>query len=263
VEERRPIYLEADTDRLAQVVSNLLNNAAKFTPKGGEITLSTHVTDNDALIKVRDTGKGIAAEVLPRVFDLFVQADTSHGRGYGGLGIGLALARQLIELHGSSIEAKSEGEGKGSEFVVRLPRIDQAHVEPQIVKQAGAQPTATRSHRVLVVDDNVDAAESMRRFLRAQGHEVRCAFGGSSALGLAQEFKPQLVLLDIAMPEMDGYEVLGRLREQSGTDQPVIPVLTGYGANLETERMKQLGLDHYLVKPVTLAALQALTASLG
>jgi CheY-like chemotaxis protein len=146
---------------------------------------------------------------------------------------------------------------------VRLPRQDQAPAEPQIVKQAGARPTAGGSHRVLVVDDNVDAAESMRRFLQARGQDVRCAFDGSSALGLAREFKPQLVLLDVAMPEMDGYEVLRRLREQSGTDQPVIAVLTGYGANVETERLKQLGLDHYLVKPVTLPALQALIASLG
>jgi CheY-like chemotaxis protein len=201
--------------------------------------------------------------LLPRVFDLFVQADTSHGRGYGGMGIGLALARRLTELHGGSIEATSEGKGKGAEFVVRLPRRDEAPTVPPTPKPVAAGRATRTSYRVLVVDDNVDAAKMTQVFLQAQGHEVRCAFDGSSALSLAQAFKPQLVLLDIAMPGMDGYEVLRRLREQAGAAQPVVAVLTGYGSEAGRERMKQLGVDHYLVKPAASHALLALIASLA
>jgi CheY-like chemotaxis protein len=255
--------VEGDVDRLAQVISNLLNNAAKFTPEGGEITLSTHIQGKDAVVKVTDNGDGIPAALLPHVFDLFFQADGSQVRGHGGMGIGLTLARRLVELHGGSIEAKSEGEGKGAEFVVRLPRHDEALPRRPIVKPAGAEQATTARYRVLVVDDNVDAAKMTQVFLQAQGHEVRCAFDGLSALGLAQEFKPQLVLLDIAMPGMDGYEVLRRLREQSGTAQPVVAAVTGYGSEAGMERLKQLGLDHYLVKPLAPQALLALIASLA
>jgi two-component system CheB/CheR fusion protein len=258
-----PIYVNGDLDRLAQIISNLLNNAAKFTPKGGELTLSTQLQGRDAVVKVKDNGKGIPAELLPRVFDMFVQAEESHGRGYGGMGIGLALARRLVELHGGSIEAKSEGEGKGAEFVVRLPRRDEPPAEPSRAKPVVAGRAARPSYRVLVVDDNVDAAKTTQVFLQAQGHEVRCAFDGVSALGLAREFKPQLMLLDIAMPGMDGYEVLRRLREQAGATRPVVAVLTGYGSNAGRERMKQLGVDHYLVKPAAPQALLALIASLA
>jgi two-component system, chemotaxis family, CheB/CheR fusion protein len=258
VEAPGAIYVNGDLDRLAQVISNLLNNAAKFTAKGGEITLSTHIQGKDAVLKVRDNGNGIPAELLPRVFDLFVQSEASHG-----MGIGLALARRLVELHGGSIEAKSEGEGKGAEFVVRLPRRDEAPAEPPTPQAVVAEQATRTSYRVLVVDDNIDAAKMTQVFLQAQGHEVRCAFDGRSALGLAQEFKPQLVLLDIAMPGMDGYEVLRRLREQAGSAQPVVAVLTGYGSKATRERMKQLGVDHYLVKPATSQALLALIASLA
>ena len=263
VEAPGAIYVNGDLDRLAQVLSNLLHNAAKFTPKGGEITLSTQLQGADAVVKVRDNGNGIPAELLPHVFDLFVQAEPSHGRGYGGMGIGLALARRVIELHGGSIEAKSEGKGKGAEFVVRLPRRDEAPAEPPRPKPVVAGPATRTSYRVLVVDDNVDAAKMTQVFLQAQGHEVRCAFDGLSALGLAQEFKPRLVLLDIAMPGMDGFEVLRRLREQAGAAQPVIAVMTGYGSEATRERMKQLGVEHYLVKPAASQALLALIASLA
>ncbi|HEX6265772.1 MAG TPA: chemotaxis protein CheB [Burkholderiales bacterium] len=262
VEEPRPIYLDGDADRLAQVVSNLLNNAAKFTPKGGEIALSTHIEGNEALIRVRDSGAGIAPELLPHVFDLFFQAEASHGRGFGGMGIGLALARRLVELHRGSIQARSEGRGKGAEFVVRLPRHDQAPARTPGPQPAGEEPAASARYRILVVDDNVDAAKMTQMFLRAHGHEVRCAFDGLSAISLAREFQPQLVLLDIAMPGMDGYEVLRRLREQAGAAQPVVAAVTGFGWDTTSERMKQLGLDRYIVKPAAPQALLDLIASL-
>jgi PAS domain S-box-containing protein len=263
VQEHPGIYLDGDADRLAQVLCNLLNNAAKFTSKGGEITLTTRIEGDGAAVSVRDSGRGIPADLLPRVFELFFQAEAGRGRGRGGMGIGLALARRLVELHGGSLEANSNGEGKGSEFVVRLPRQAEAPSRPNAVPPAGAEPAAPASYRVLVVDDNVDAAKMTQVFLQARGHDVRCAFDGLSALGLAQEFKPQLVLLDIAMPGMDGYEVLSRLRKQSGAPRAVVAALTGYASEAGMERLKQLGLDRYLVKPAAPQALLALIASLA
>ena len=262
VQEHPEIYLDGDADRLAQVLCNLLNNAAKFTPKGGEITLTTRIEGDGAVVSVRDSGRGIPADLLPRVFELFFQAEPGGGRGCGGMGIGLALARRLVELHGGTLEASSDGEGKGSEFVVRLPRQAEAP-GPHAVPPAAAEPGAAASYRVLVVDDNVDAAKMTQVFLQARGHDVRCAFDGSSALGLAREFEPQLVLLDIAMPGMDGYEVLSRLREQPGTRQAVVAAVTGYASEAGRERLKQLGLNHYLVKPAAPQALLALIASLA
>lgn len=252
VQPPTPIYVESDPVRLAQVVANLLQNAAKFTPKSGEITLLTLIADKDALIKVSDSGEGIQPELLPHVFDMFVQGDHLPARRHGGMGLGLTLARRIVELHGGTIEAKSEGEGKGSEFLVRLPRLEkleEARVRPGAAVREGARAAATARRRVLVVDDNVDAATTMQTFLEMQGHEARCAFDGPSGLRLAREFPPDLVLLDIAMPGMDGYEVLRRLRELPGA-QPVVAALTGFGPGPECERMKQTGFDHHLVKPV-------------
>ena len=256
-----PIYLDGDAVRLAQVVSNLLDNAAKYTPEGGGITLSTQIAGKDALLKVSDNGAGIRPELLPHVFDMFFQADKSLARRHSGMGIGLTLARRIVELHGGSIEAKSEGQGKGAEFIVRLPRLEQAPVRRSAAKTGSAAAAAAR-RRILIVDDNMDAATTMRTFLQMQGHEARCVFDGPSALRLAQEFAPQLVLLDIAMPGMDGYEVIRRLRGQAGA-RPVIAALTGFGRDAEWERMKQAGFDRHLVKPVDAQTLAALIGSLA
>jgi two-component system CheB/CheR fusion protein len=261
VPPRAPIYLEGDPVRLAQVVSNLLDNAAKYTPEGGEITLSTQIAGKDAVLKVSDNGAGIRPEVLPHLFDLFFQADKSPARRHGGMGIGLTLARRIVELHGGSIEANSEGEDKGSELIVRLPRLEQAPAR-RPAEESKSAPAAAASRRVLIVDDNVDAATTMQSFLQMQGHETRCAFDGPSALSLAQEFAPHLVLLDIAMPGMDGYEVIRRLRGRAG-EQPVVAAVTGFGQDTEWKRMKQAGFDHHLVKPVDPQTLAAFVGSLG
>ena len=255
------IYLEADGVRLVQVVSNLLNNASRFTPKGGEIALSTQADDTQAVIRVTDNGSGISAELLPNVFDMFFQADKSHSRQHGGMGIGLTLARRIVELHGGNIEAKSAGVDKGSEFIVRLPAIHPAAGQSAEVASVKAAAAVAASRRVLIVDDNVDAATMMQSFLQMQGHEARCAFDGPSGLRLAQEFAPHLVLLDIAMPGMDGYGVIRRLREQAGA-QPVVAAVTGFGADTERERIKRAGFDRHLVKPVDPEAVLTLIASL-
>lgn len=257
-----PIYVDGDAVRLAQVVANLLHNAAKFTPAGGKITLSSESAGKDALLRVSDDGAGIRPELLPHVFDRFVQGDSSPARRHGGMGIGLTLARRIVELHGGSIEAKSEGEGRGSELIVRLPRLEQAPARPPAAAPRSAAGTSA-SRRVLIVDDNADAAAMLQTVLQMQGHEVRCAFDGAAGLKLAQQFAPHLVLLDIAMPGMDGYHVIRRLREQAGASPPVIAALTGYGRDTEWERMKQAGFERHLVKPVDPRALAALIESLG
>ncbi|MGQ0654162.1 MAG: hybrid sensor histidine kinase/response regulator, partial [Betaproteobacteria bacterium] len=257
-----PVYVEGDADRLAQVFANLLNNAAKFTARGGTIALSTGIDGGEAFVRVKDGGAGISAALLPHIFDLFFQADTSLARQFGGMGIGLALARRLVELHGGTLEAKSEGEGKGAEFTVRLPRRD-APPAAAAAEAAAEEPAPRPGYRILIVDDNADAAEITRLFLEVQGHEARSAFDGKSALRIAPQFRPQLVLLDIGMPGMDGYEVARRLREAAGPVRPVIVALTGYGSSADLQRSTGKDLDRYLVKPVDPQALLELIAGLG
>ncbi len=254
----RPLPLEADLPRLAQVFANLLDNAARFTPEGGRLALTAAAEGNEAVVRVRDDGIGIRPEMLPRVFELFAQADQSLDRSSGGLGVGLTLVRSLVEMHGGTVEAHSDGPGTGSEFVVRLPL---AECGVPSADSADNPPSAIRhpqSMRVLVVDDSRDAAESLALLLRAAGHEVSTAYAGPAALEAARAFRPEAVLLDIGLPGMDGYEVARRLRRESGLDRALLVAVTGYGQDEDRRRAHEAGFDHHLVKPADLETLQGI-----
>jgi len=253
-EEAIPVL--GDRVRLTQVVDNVLTNAAKYTQEGGRITVALEIaagTPEEALIRVRDTGVGIAAEMLPNLFQLFRRADDSLARSEGGLGIGLALARGLIEMHGGRIEAFSDGPGKGSEFVIRLPRANGAVETPEAQPRQAPLPCEQREDRqlkVLVVDDSVDSAESMAIILEMSGHSVRKAHNGPDALRAASEYRPDVVLMDIGMPGMSGHEVAQKLRETPAMREVVLIAMTGYGRQVDREQSRAAGFDHHLVKPL-------------
>ena len=252
-----PMLVHADSIRLEEVIVNLLNNAAKYTPQGGHIWLGLQKDQDDALLSVKDTGLGIDRELLPRVFDLFTQAQRSLDRSQAGLGVGLTVVRKLVEMHGGTVEAQSEGLGQGSEFIVRLPLLTSTAPRPEAVSDERAKRSET-SGRVLVVDDNSDAADSVAILLAGAGHEVRVAYSGNSALELAVDYRPDVVLLDIGLPEMDGYEVARRLRQQVEINHTKLIALTGYGLETDRQRSKEAGFDYHLVKPVDLGTLQQL-----
>src|SRR5215831_19316248 len=233
-----PVYVEADPTRLQQVVGNLLSNAAKYTDPGGHILLTARQEGGELVLRVRDTGIGIPPDMLPRIFDLFVQAERRLDRSQGGLGIGLTLVRRLVEMHGGSVIAHSEGAGKGSEFIVRLPALSDeqkmALLPPQAEGKQAAAPTARR--RILVVDDNVDAANSLAVLLRLEGHEVRVACDGPAALAAAQADPPEMVVLDLGMPGTDGFEVARRLRALPGTKGTLLVAVTGWAQEEDRRR---------------------------
>lgn len=249
------LYVSGDAMRLAQVVSNLLNNAAKYTPERGSIEVSVARKGTFGIITVRDNGLGIPREMLPRVFDMFVQADRSLDRSRGGLGLGLTLVRQLVELHGGSVEALSDGAGKGSTFVVSLPLIRAEKGGKRRPSRASDARKVHAVHRVLVVDDHVDSAAMLAELLNMHGQDVRTADNGPRALETAAEFQPDLVLLDIGLPDMDGYEVARRLREQPANRLTRLVALSGFGHQEALERSREAGFQHHLVKPVHLPAL--------
>jgi PAS domain S-box-containing protein len=256
-----PVWVDADVTRLAQVVSNLLNNAAKYTEEGGRIALAVGREGGEAVLRVRDSGAGIPADMLTQVFDLFVQVERGLDRAQGGLGIGLTLVRSLAEMHGGRVTAHSAGPGRGSEFVVRLPLA--GHAPPDAGSSPEGPPPALArppSRRVLVVDDNVDAAESLALLLRAVGHEVRTAHDGLEALREAEAHRPEVVLLDIGLPRLDGYEVARRLRQQEGLRGALVVALTGYGQEEDRRRAAAAGFDVHLVKPADPATVQQLVA---
>jgi CheY-like chemotaxis protein/nitrogen-specific signal transduction histidine kinase len=257
-----PVRLEGDLTRLVQVVGNLLNNAAKYTDEGGHIRLEAAREGREAVIRVRDNGMGLPADLLPHVFDLFSQADRSLDRSQGGLGIGLTLVRRLVEMHGGRVEARSDGPGQGSEFIVRLP-AETSSVAPSPGAAAGdsARP-ASGGLKVLVVEDNVDSAKMMSFMLELGGHQVRMAHDGAEALEAARAFGPHAVLCDIGLPGMNGYEVAARLRQQPDFQQTPLIALTGYGEEEARRRSKEAGFDYHLVKPVEPDALGALLGSL-
>jgi PAS domain S-box-containing protein len=248
-----PLLLDADPTRAQQIVTNLLSNAAKYTPPSGQIWLGAGRGENQAVIRVRDNGIGIRPEMQRRIFELFTQADRVEGRVSEGLGLGLPLVKTLTEMHGGSVEVQSDGLGKGSEFVVRLPLLMDGGRYASGSGEASSpsnihRPSSTR--RVLVVDDNRDAAETLAMLLRASGHEVYVAFDGREALASAEAVVPQVVLLDIGMPEMSGYEVARALRSRSGSDGTLLVAMTGYGQDEDRRRSREAGFDHHLVKPV-------------
>jgi signal transduction histidine kinase/CheY-like chemotaxis protein len=243
------IWLNADPLRLAQVVGNLLNNASQFTANGGCISLTVALRGEAAEIRVRDTGVGIGADQLPFVFDMFMQAEAPLERSGAGLGIGLALAKNLVEMHGGTVEAHSAGLGHGSEFVVRLPVT---HEAPQPQPSTPAHETcATRiTRRVLVVDDNRDAAESLALVLKLSGHDAYVAHDGLEAVAKAAQLSPDLILLDIGLPKINGYEAARRIREQAPGKSPVLVALTGWGQDADRQRSRDAGFDAHIVKPV-------------
>jgi CheY-like chemotaxis protein len=257
-----PVWLNADPTRLAQVFSNLLNNAAKYTQEGGDIELNAEREGNELLVRVRDTGVGIPEEILPHVFDLFTQADRSLDRSQGGLGIGLTLARSIVQMHGGAVQAFSAGRNKGSEFVVRLPVANEPSYGLDESSSADHAPVVT-SRRILVVDDNEDATETLSMLLKLSGHEVAVAADGESALAAAEKLRAEIVLLDVGLPGMHGYEVAERLRSLPETRNAVIVALTGYGQEQDRQRAKEAGFDYHFVKPVDFRKLESLLNSLS
>ena len=256
----KPIYLNADPTRLAQVVGNLLNNACKFTDKGGRISLTVERAGGRAVIRVRDTGIGIAADQLPHIFDMFTQVDTSLERSVSGLGIGLTLVKNLVEMHDGTVEVSSAGLGRGSEFVVRLP-VSAVTPEPPPEPPPG-EPEPTTGRRILVVDDNRDSAESLADLLKLTGNETHTAHDGLEAVEAAATFRPGVVLLDIGLPKMNGYEAARKIRAQPWGKGMVLVALTGWGQDEDRRKSKEAGFDGHLVKPVDLAALTKLLAEL-
>jgi len=243
----QPIDCYGDPMRLAQVLVNILNNAAKYTPDGGDIRLSTAVKDSRVELRVRDNGRGIERDAIDRIFDLFMQVDPQAGSALGGLGVGLALVRRIVELHGGNVHVVSDGLGKGSEFIVRLPIIAPPE-KAGSARMDDAAEAAGVSLRLLVIDDNVDATNSLGALLQALGHTVRTAYDGPAGIALAREFAPDVVLLDLGMPGMSGYDVARALRAQ-GSRQTIVAV-TGWGDTAAKRQAREAGFDHHLVKPV-------------
>ncbi len=244
-----PVWLSADFARLSQVLSNLLNNASKYTGEGGRIELAAEAGEGEASIVVRDNGAGIEPQLLDRVFELFVQGERALDRGQGGLGIGLTLVKRLVELHQGRVQAASDGPGRGSLFTVTLPCISAVEPQRQAPQIAVAKATEVYGRRVLVVDDNVDAAESTAAFLRLEGHEVKAVHDGLQALASLKVFDPHVVVLDIGLPGLDGYAVARQLRGRGDTSHVLLIALTGYGQKEDRQRAAEAGFDYHFVKP--------------
>jgi PAS domain S-box-containing protein len=254
----QPIYLHADPVRLSQVFGNLLNNACKYTDPGGKVVLAIEREGSDVVVKVTDTGVGIPTDKLSSVFEMFAQIDRTLERSQGGLGIGLMLVKRLVEMHGGTVTAHSEGPGMGSEFVVRLPILVSP---PGPVAPSPAELSPAPPRRVLVVDDNEDSASSLAKLLRMTGNETRIAHDGLAAVTSAEEFRPDVVLLDIGLPLLNGYDACQRIRQQSWGKDIVMVALTGWGQEDDRRRSKAVGFDHHLVKPLDYAALMMVLSS--
>ena len=257
-----PVFLDADLTRLAQVFGNLLTNSAKYTERGGHISLTAERSGEDVVVSVRDNGIGIPRESLPTIFDMFSQVDRSIERSTGGLGIGLALVKALVEMHGGTVTAQSEGQGKGSTFTVSLPTLVAPHSFPSDAGSASERTAPGPKRRILVVDDNHDSARSMARVLALLGNEVRTAHDGLEAVKTVEEFRPGVVLMDVGMPRLNGFEATRRIREQPWGQAVRVIALTGWGQDADRVQSRAAGCDGHLVKPVDLADLERLLADL-
>ena len=248
---QRPLYLNGDNARLVQCISNILTNAAKYTDRQGEIGVRAYAEGPAAVLEISDSGMGIAPELLPRIFDLFVQGDRALDRSQGGLGIGLSVVRRLIEMHGGAVIARSAGAGQGSTFIIRLPLIERPSAS------AGEPESATSvRQRILIVDDNADAADSLALLLQLDGHDTHAVYSSGEALQVAESFHPDVILLDIGLPEMNGYEVARRIRSVPRLKHTRLIALTGYGQADDQARARAAGFDEHLMKPVESDALK-------
>jgi PAS domain S-box-containing protein len=252
------IWVDADRTRLAQIVSNLLNNSAKYTPSGGYVEVTATLDGNEAVIRVRDNGMGIPQESVPEAFELFSQLNRALDRSQGGLGIGLALVKRLVDMHGGRIDAESEGLGRGSTFTIRIPALPAAASTAVVPGPEADRAQDTR--RVLVVDDNYDAAESLAELLGTLGHHTRVAHSGVEAVATALEFQPDLVFLDIGMPGISGYEVAKRLRTHPEVASAMIVALTGWGTEEDKRRAKDAGFDEHVTKPIEIGVIENVLA---
>jgi CheY-like chemotaxis protein/two-component sensor histidine kinase len=257
----RPLDLDADPIRLAQAVSNLLNNAAKYTGRDGRIWLIAERAGSDAVVTVRDTGVGISRAMLPHVFEMFSYGEQTRSRMLGGLGIGLTLVKRLVEMHGGTVAAESAGQDMGSTFVIRLPALVESSQcsQPQAEGPVRMSPP---SLRILIVDDNRDAADSLAMLLRTTGHDIRTAYDGLEAVQVANEFQPEVVLLDIGLPKIDGHEVAQRLRREPWGQHTCLIAVTGWSDETDRARSRAAGFDHHLVKPLDTGHLAQLLSSI-
>ena len=253
------IYLDADPVRLAQAVSNLLSNAAKYTEHGGRIWLIAERRGGEAVITVRDTGVGISPAMLSHIFEMFTRGEQSQVRTLGGLGIGLTLVKRLVEMHGGTVAAESAGQDMGSTFVIRLPAAESSPGQPPTAD--GSLPSGASSLRVLIVDDNRDAADSLAMLLRITGNEIRTTYDGLEALQVASDFRPEVVLLDIGLPKIDGHEVAQRLRREAWGQRICLIAVTGWSDESDRARSRAAGFDHHLVKPLDTSHLAKLLDS--
>ncbi len=258
----RPVVVDADLVRLPQVFLNLLNNAAKYTERGGQIDLRAELQGSDVVVSVTDTGVGIPADKRSAIFEMFSQVEGTLSRSQGGLGIGLHLVKRLVELHDGRIEVRSDGPGQGSEFMVRLPIVVEQTYPSQASGDDGVKATATADLRILVVDDNRDSAESSAMLLKMMGNQVHMAHDGEAAVAAAQEFRPQVVLCDIGLPKLNGYEVCRQIRAQAWAEKVILIAVTGWGQDGDRRQAAEAGFDHHLVKPVDPEALMTLLAGL-
>jgi PAS domain S-box-containing protein len=257
-----PVFLEADSARLTQVLANLLNNSCKFTNRGGRISVTASREVQHVVIRVADNGIGIAAEQFERIFDMFAQADTSLERSGSGLGIGLTLVKNLVEMHGGTVDVASAGIGQGSEFLIRLP-ISAAVEKPKPPVAPLGKSAPVTPRRILVVDDNRDSAKTMAMLLKVSGHESQIAYDGLEALTAAEKFRPEVILLDIGLPKLNGYETAEKLREQSWGKDILLIALTGWGHDEDRQKSQDAGFDAHMVKPVDYAALTKLLADVS